>query len=70
MTRTEQSACRAGHAQDRTLPHDRVRETSAEILELEDMAHAFGARIPASIILFPTERRAAHPLARELHPFS
>lgn len=70
MTRTEQSAYRAGLEQDRPLPRDLAREISAEILELEDMALAFGARIPASIIPFPTEQRVAHPLAREMHPFS
>jgi len=70
MTRTEQSAFRAGHQQDRILPQDLAHEISAEARKLEDMAQAFGARIPASIILFPTKRTATHPLARDLHPFS
>jgi hypothetical protein len=50
MSRTEQSESRTGHEQDRT---SRISRTAfAETLELEDMAQAFGARIPASVAPF------------------
>lgn len=62
MPRTEQSAPSTGREQDRTaLPH-----VSADILELEDMALAFGARIPASLTHFSAPMEAAYGL----HPFS
>lgn len=50
MSRTEQSESRTGHEEGRTSRIGRI--ASAETLELEDMAQAFGARIPASVAPF------------------
>ena len=64
MSRTEQSESRTGHEKDRTSRI--VQISSAESLELEDMAQAFGARIPASVapfhISFSAHGGASRPL--------
>ncbi len=70
MQRTEQSKHRAGHEQDRTSL-TLVWSASAETLQLEDMAQAFGARIPASLDPFSAnETPMRHDSVHGLHPFS